>query len=604
MLALVPPADPKREAAHEVKMLSVLLTLLSAPQSFPPAPPESVGISAAALGELAEAVQGYLDDDLIVGAELLVIKQRRTVLHEVYGWRDREDGIAMERETVFNVRSMTKPFVGAAIQMLIDEGALALDDKAAQYLPGFRNEKSKEITIGQLLAHRSGLPLTIFKNRIDAYADLEAQVDAIGAAGPQFTPGSKFWYSDAGTDALAAIVQIVGGENLETFVAERLLEPLGMGDSFYLSTTTPHAQDRVASMYMGAAGSWSRIWRGRDPPFYPYPWGSQTLFSTPRDYAHFLALWMDGGRAGDTPLLSEEAIARILTPTSRMSMLGSDLPFITCFHELEAHYGQMSVLYVPTRKPAAGPILYGHSGSDGTLALAVPALDLMILYFTQSRGGLTVVSLEREIDRLFLRPLVAQYAAPVPEALAPCVGPYHLGWRQFDVFAQEGGLAIDVPDSIVFKLQPPKSGADRWALTGAEMLLGVPSSLRFVKDEGGAVQGIKFFQGAHASDLQRGPAPAEPKLDPAELPKYAGRYREEGAGDHEILVKDGRLALRLADAVHPLLLFAPDEEGWRVVRARPACAVRFHVADDGRIDSCGARIDGRESTWKRVEDRR
>jgi hypothetical protein len=224
----------------------------------------------------------------------------------------------------------------------------------------------------------------------------------------------------------------------------------------------------------------------------------------------------------------------------------------------------------------------------------------MILYFTQSRGGLTVVTLEREIDRLFLRPLLEDYATPIPEELAPYVGPYHQGYRQFDVFLQAGRLAIDVPDSVVFKLEAPKSGGDRWALVGSEQLLGAPSSVRFVKDDAGAVQGIKFHRGARASELQRGPAPAEPRLDAAELLKHAGLYREVGEGDHEILVKDGRLALRRADAAHPLLLFAPDADGWWVLRARPSFALRFHAADDGRVDSCSVRIEGRESTWQRV----
>ena len=66
---------------------------------------------------------------------------------------------------------------------------------------------------------------------------------------------------------------------------------------------------------------------GRSTPLYPYAWGSQTLYSTPADYARFLALLMDGGMAGGKRLLSNEAIGRILTPVSPMKAVGNDGPY-------------------------------------------------------------------------------------------------------------------------------------------------------------------------------------------------------------------------------------------------------------------------------------
>lgn len=570
---------------------------------FPRASPESVGIPGAALRELARVVEGYVDDDKIVGAQLLVIKNRRTVLDQAFGWRDRDDKVAMTCDTIFNIRSMTKPLIGASIQVLLDEGALALDDAAAKYLPGFDNDKSKHITIEQLLAHRSGLQLTIITNRLDQYETLEAQANAVGEEGPNFEPGSKFWYSDAGTDTLAAIVEVVSGMNLEAFVQERLLGPLGMSDSFFLSKTTPHAQDRIASAYIGGAGKWARFWKGSDATYYPFPWGSQTLFSTPRDYARWLALWLDGGRAGGVPVLTKEAVQRTLTPTSIMSMLGSDQPFPTGFSGLTPHYGQMSVLHLPTLHPEASPVVVGHSGSDGTIAWAWPKLDLMIFFFTQSRGGLTVIRLERDIERLLLAPSDSGNRAPIPEPLARYVGPYHLGFKPFEVFVQDGQLAFDHADSIVFPLVAPTRG-DRWSLKGAEQFLEATAYVQFVEDESGAVTGLKLVQAGRTTELKRGPAPAEPALDPVRLQACVGTYRDEdSAQSHQVLVQDGRLAVRHADLPSPVLLFAPDEEGWWMLRANPTVSLRFHDGPDGRADSCVARIRGREVSWPRVEGR-
>ena len=76
-------------------------------------------------------------------AQVLLIKDGKIILNEGVGWRDRESRLKMEPNTICCVRSMTKPVVGTAVQMLIDEGKLALTDRASKYLPSFDNAKSR-----------------------------------------------------------------------------------------------------------------------------------------------------------------------------------------------------------------------------------------------------------------------------------------------------------------------------------------------------------------------------------------------------------------------------------------------------------------------------
>ncbi|GAF70985.1 unnamed protein product, partial [marine sediment metagenome] len=210
---------------------------------FAYASPESQGISNETISELADIVQGYFDEELIVGAEFVVIKNRKIVLHEVVGWNDREGEILMERNTLFNIRSMTKQITGAAIQILIDEGRLRLDSRVAEHLPGFDNDDSLNITIEQLLTHRSGLPLSIL-TAADEYETLYSMANETGIIGPEFEPGSKFWYSDAGTEVLGAIVEVETGVPLDAFVTEHILEPLRMNDSFYYHPATQNDSRR------------------------------------------------------------------------------------------------------------------------------------------------------------------------------------------------------------------------------------------------------------------------------------------------------------------------------------------------------------------------
>src|SRR5262245_27665856 len=98
---------------------------------FSPATPESQGLEPARLEELGAVVQGYVDSEKIVGAELLVIRNDRVVLHRGYGWRHREERVPMQPGGVFSLRSMTKAVVGTAVQMLIDEDRLEERDPVA-----------------------------------------------------------------------------------------------------------------------------------------------------------------------------------------------------------------------------------------------------------------------------------------------------------------------------------------------------------------------------------------------------------------------------------------------------------------------------------------
>src|SRR5262245_47425140 len=86
--------------------------------AFPTATPESQGV--ASLRQLRDEVEGYVKSGVIVGGELLVVKNRKVILHEAYGLRDREDKVPMAPNTIFNVRSQTKPLTGMAVQILVD----------------------------------------------------------------------------------------------------------------------------------------------------------------------------------------------------------------------------------------------------------------------------------------------------------------------------------------------------------------------------------------------------------------------------------------------------------------------------------------------------
>jgi hypothetical protein len=299
-----------------------------------------------------------------------------------------------------------------------------------------------------------------------------------------------------------------------------------------------------------------------------------------------------------------EAVERILTPRSPMSSLGSDSPFPTGFRGLTPWYGQMSVLHLPSApasappnaKPLSKPIVIGHSGSDGTIAWAFPDRDLMILYFTQSRGGVTPIRLEMEIDRLLLHPGAAETVDPaLAKRFEPYVSRYLQGFSEVRVLVQNGHLALDLPDSLVFELVEPADGKV-WKAPGAGF------SVLFERaPEGGAVTGLTIRAGNNTRRMTLGAAPPEPPVDAAKLAALAGDYRDEATQELlRVVVEGSRLALVRASRPGELTLYAPDEKGWRTLLADPSAAVRFDLASDGTVESCTARLGTPEQVWKRV----
>lgn len=466
---------------------------------FPAASPIGEGISPESLAKLDELIQGFVDDDEIVGAELLVIKNGRSVLHEAYGWRNREDQVPMETGSVFCVRSMTKPLIGSAILMLIDDKQLKLDDPLAQYLPAFDAESTRAITIEQLLNHNSGLPMSLIMAKnlreldgIQAVAQLGAGYDL------DFEPGSKFQYSDQGTDTLTALIEAVSGMTAAEFVQARILDPLGMRDTATVMHADSPLRERGCCKYVGTRKAWTCFWTPEDEPLFPFFLGSQGLYSTLEDYARFADLWLHKGKLGKQRLISARYTRKALVPGPHAMNAPSGFP------EVHAEYGFLTQLWMgPGRRDKDEVVAFGHTGSDGTHAWVFPKQKAMVLYFTQSRGATTGLQVEEVLGELLLGvPFDANQAAPPFEQY---MGYYWEG--EGDLYrgiVQDGDdLALEILGTAVVPLT--YLGEDRWKLRPNPKLV-----IEFDRDAAGTVTGY------HIGDHQEFRVPP-----PSELPSAA-----------------------------------------------------------------------------------
>jgi CubicO group peptidase (beta-lactamase class C family) len=235
------------------------------------------------------------------------------------------------------------------------------------------------------LTHTAGFPLTLIDKPLSAYRGPRDVADQAGRIGPSSPPG-PFRYSDTDSATLAAIVSVVSGQPVDEFIRRRILEPLGMKDTFCVLGKDAPPRSRVSSNHAGSPGLWHKYWDHEAKPLFPFFHGPEALYSTTTDYARFLELWLDRGQIGGQSLLSATAVERALRPAQPMLSPGSNTPFPTALSP--PHYGQHWMVYVPPKPGAAAALpIFGHGGSDGTLALVFPDHELMAFYFTQSRGA-------------------------------------------------------------------------------------------------------------------------------------------------------------------------------------------------------------------------
>jgi CubicO group peptidase (beta-lactamase class C family) len=443
------------------------------------------------LRELADGVRKIVEDDEAVGAEVLILHRSKSVLHEVYGFSDLDRRTPLKPSTIACIRSMTKPLVGTAIQMLVDEGKLSLAEPASKYLPAFNNEKSRAITIEQLLTHSAGFPLTRINKQLTAYSGQREVADQAGQLGPDGPPG-QFRYSDCDSETLAAIVSAASGEPADRFLLKRILVPLAMKDTFLVLKEHAPDRSRVSSNHAGSPGMWHKYWDHEDKPFFPFFLGAASAYSTAEDYAKFLGLWFNRGQVQGKQLLSQAAIDRALKPAFAMLTPGTNLPYPTGLKPLRPNYGQHWMIYLePDSKAPEGSLpVFGHGGSDGTLALVFPKQELVAFYFTQSRGGMSTFRFEELLAPLVgLGKLDARPRVPVEE-LRRYVASYREagGKDRAWVTVQGQRLRLELPKSGALLLRWPDASG-RWEFGEAQP--GI--SVSFDRNPTGNVTGMKLW---------------------------------------------------------------------------------------------------------------
>ncbi len=183
------------------------------------------------------AITKQVNEQHVTGAAVGVYQDGALLVIKTYGLRDVAKNLPVDAATRFEIGSVTKQFTAAAILQLQEQGKLSIDDPLAKYLPSFPH--ANEITLRQLLNQISGLPnYTSLPDITTAMATIPDATDKIVAYANKplnFTPGTKWEYSNTNYWVLGKVVSRVSGMSYEDYVREHVFKPAGMTHSGFVS---------------------------------------------------------------------------------------------------------------------------------------------------------------------------------------------------------------------------------------------------------------------------------------------------------------------------------------------------------------------------------
>jgi CubicO group peptidase (beta-lactamase class C family) len=388
----------------------VLALLLASAAASVPAAAQDAAFSADRLARIDSILASYVNDNRIAGAVALVLRDGETVYERAVGWSDREAGRRMAPNTIFRIASQTKALTSVAALILLEEGALRLEEPVGRYIPSFLQTTvtvrdgdtvaivpaARAITIRDLLTHTAGISYGTASTIAARYAaqglgpaagygwytaDKDEPVcttmERLGSLPFVSQPGEA-WVYGYSTDILGCIVERASGMPLDDFIRSRITGPLAMSDThFYLD---PSQRERLAAVY--ASDSSGHVIRAPDGargqghyiegPRRSFA-GGAGLVSTARDYARFLEMVRNGGTLDGARILAPRTVK--LMTTNQVGSLYSDdgLGWSLAFETIE-RFGASGMGAVGS---------YGWGGAYGSWYRVDPEAGLVMVFMIQ-----------------------------------------------------------------------------------------------------------------------------------------------------------------------------------------------------------------------------
>ncbi|MGW2044576.1 serine hydrolase domain-containing protein [Streptomyces sp. NPDC001858] len=356
---------------------------------------------------LRNTLRQYVDDGTVPGAVALVARGDEVEVVAA-GSQDADGSAPMTRESLFRLASISKPITAAALLTLVEDGTVALDAPAAEWLPELAAPlvvrtpavplddvvpAARPITVEDLLSSRPGWGFpadfsfpavqALFQVQKDgrapqAFPDPDAWLADLARVPLLHQPGAAWLYGTA-SDLQGVLIARASGRPLPEFLAERIFEPLGMTDtSFEVPKekrdrfTTAYRPDGVGALEVADTpdGEWSSVPR--------FPSGGGGLVSTADDWLAFGRLLLNAGEANGRRVLSPTSVSRM---TSN-HLTAAQREGAALFLEGQG-WGYGGSVDVAPVDPWNVPGRYGWVGGTGTTAHIVPHTSTVTVLLTQ-----------------------------------------------------------------------------------------------------------------------------------------------------------------------------------------------------------------------------
>ncbi len=333
---------------------------------------------------------------------VLVMQKGNVIYKKAFGMADREWNISNTANTKYRIGSVTKQFTAACILLLEEQGKLSVDDHLSKYIPDY--PKGDSITIHMLLNHTSGI-----KNYTDLpefwpKAILPLSTDSMIALFKNkpldFSPGTKWNYSNSGFFLLGVIVEKASGKKFTAFLEENIIQKAGLKNT---------GMDRLDSVLAFRAKGYDKnrqgVWQQAMYISMEGPYSAGAMVSTVED----LYLWTKA--LHNNQVLTAASTQKMMTPYMNSYGYGIGIDSLKT-HKRVSHNGGIPgfasyLAYYPADDLCVAII--SNNGSNSTslgIALASIMFDLPV--------QIPYTPKEVKIDAAILDNYVGKYIATGP----------------------------------------------------------------------------------------------------------------------------------------------------------------------------------------------
>ncbi|HVF23897.1 MAG TPA: serine hydrolase domain-containing protein, partial [Pyrinomonadaceae bacterium] len=480
---------------------------------------------------LDEYIARHMRETGAPGLTLALANRDGLIRVSTYGFADLKAKARVVPETMFEIGSVSKSFVGLVLLQLRDEGKLDLNKPVVEYLPWLKiNSKFEAITTHHLLSHTAGLP--------GAPLLLDALLHELWTA---YGPGKRFLYSNTGYNILGFLIEAVDKRPFADAMRARMLTPLGM------STSAPIISSELRGQM---AVGYEPLHEGR-----PFPIGGPlaeaqwlevdiaagSIAATPADMAKYMRMLLNRGALPKGRLLSEEGFALFIKPAINSPYRGepASYGYGLWVSDIEAH----------TRLRHTGGMVAFSSSLDVDLTDGVGAFASV----NANLRGYRPVAVTNYAIELFNASLAGK---PLPDAPPPVPSPDEVknavdyageytspDGRKLEFSAEGAKLILNHHGR---KIALERVGGDRFIVKHPDFDRFVLGFVRENQQVTHAVHGPDWY----AAPRYTGPRTFEARK---EWEGFAGHYHNDSPwyGDTRVVLRRGQLYVDGAQALVP-----------------------------------------------------